>query len=296
MRTSSFFAEKPSSLMRVKIDRIVAEFRGGIHRSVLSGKGIEFKRLRPYSPLDPPTAIDDMASSRLSEDPILEPYSRVRYTTKQVSTLVLLDVGETMRTPQIKEERAALVFWFLALSAFKYLDRLRVVPYALHPLDDSGWVDREDELTEFITRYGALLNPLARFSSARSVYSYISRLELHDTAIFVLSDFVCSWNDEPAELGRLGSRERNVKLVFCIVDEWEEFTPSGYSIRLYDPRRGSIREYSSGELDEMRTTALAKLAALEENLRPLGVTLIRFPVLCDPFFILKQSLRRLGFK
>ena len=296
MRTSSFFAKKPVGLMRAKIDRIIAEFSGGIHRSILSGKGIEFKRLRPYSPLDPPTAIDDMASHRLSDEPDLNPYSRVRYTLKQVSILVLLDVGETMRAPAIKEERAALVFWFLAISAFKYLDRLRVIPYAEHPLGDSGWIEGEDGLAEFFTRFGALSNPPARLSLVRSVYSYISRLELHDTIVFVISDFVDSRDEDSAELGQLGGRERNVKLVFCAVDEWEEFVPHGYSMRLCDPHLGVTREYSSGELNEMRTAALLRLSAIEESLRPLGAAFIRLPVLTDPLATLRQHFRRFGSK
>lgn len=282
--------------MRAKIYRIIAEFRGGIHRSILSGKGIEFKRLRPYSPLDPPMAIDDMASYRLSDDPVLEPYVRVRYTPKQASVLVLLDVGETMAAPSVKEERAALMFWFLALSAFKYLDCLRVIPYKQHPLEDSGWVNGEEGLVEFFTRFGVLSNPPARLSSARSVYSYISRLELHDTIVFVLSDFTSLPGNELSELGQLGGRERNVKLVFCAIDEWEEFVPHGYSMRLYDPHLGVLREYSSGELNEMRTAALRRLSAVEESLRPLGAAFIRLPVLTDPLSILRQHFRRFGSK
>src|SRR3989344_3522918 len=157
MRASSFFTKKLSGFMRAEIDRVVAEFAGGFHRSVFSNKGIEFKRLREYSPFDKPTAIDDMASSRLSEDPVLEPYSRVPYAAKKISVVTLLDIGDTMRAPAAKEEHAIKLFWFLALSAFKHYDSLRVIPNfgSGAPFQDSEWVSGEDELYEFFVRYAA---------------------------------------------------------------------------------------------------------------------------------------------
>lgn len=297
MRTSSFFAKKPSGLMRAKIGQVLNEFRDGVHRSIFTGKGIEFKRLRPYNPLvDRPTAIDDMASHRLSEEPEFEPYSRVRYAPKRISALVLLDTSEAMLAPAVKEEQAALLFWFFALSAFKFYDRFRVIAYAHRPLQDSDWLSGEDELADFFMRYHNLTKPPQRLLSFASVFSYLLHLELHDTVIFVISDFACAWNQEQVFLRGLGLRERNIKLVFCAIDEWEEFTPLPYAITMRDPRTGHRREYCREELRELKSKALAHLAAIEESLRPLGALFIRIPILADPLSIVRRALRRLEFK
>lgn len=297
MRTSSFFAQKPTGLKRVEIERVIAKSSWGIHRSIFSGKGIAFRRFRPYTPLDRPTAIDDMASHRLSQDPEFEPYVRETYTSKKISALVLLDVGKTMQSLPAKEERAAILFWFLALSAFKYYDDFRVITYAPEPLGDSDWINEEEKLAEFISSYTRVLVPLPRLSRFTSVYSYLPKLELYDTAIFIISDFAHSWKEEPMFLRRLGGHTRNLKLVFCAIDEWEDFVPpSGYAIAICDPRTGRVREYSPRELREKRAAALVHLAQVEESLRPLGATFIRVPLLADPLLIIRRAFRRMGFR
>lgn len=294
MRISSFFAKKPSNLMRVEIDRVVNEFLGGVHRSIFSMKGIEFKRLRPYSIIDRSTAIDDMASSRLSEDPILEPYSRVPYAEKKISIVALLDIEDAMRAPKIKEEHAAKIFWFLALSAFKYCDFLRVIPYSRLHFEDSGWLSGEDELIEFFTRYSALSSPNPRFLHFHSVYSYLNSIELRDAAVFIISDFSNSWFGNELNFKRIDILERNVKFVFFAIDEWGEFIPPArYSMAMRDYRIGSAREYSFEELYERRNAALEYFNKIEGNLRSFGALFIRIPLLDEPLLVVRRAFRRL---
>lgn len=297
MKASSFFTKKTTGLMRSKINQIISEFHSGVHRSVFTGRGIEFKGLRPYNPIvDTPTAVDDMASHRLSDEPELEPYSRVHYYPKRISVIVLLDVGASMNIPSVKEEQAALLFWFMALSAFKHNDYFRVITYDLKPLGDSGIVVGEDELVSFFSCHNDIIRPSQYFSRFNSVYSYLSRCDLHDTVIFVISDFAYEWNKELLFLRNVGMRERNIKLVFCALDEWEEFSPSSYSMAIYDPRLGRAREYCPEELIEIKSKASAHLLSIEESVRPLGAIFVKISILADPLSVLKQSLRRIGFK
>ncbi|MBI2446363.1 MAG: hypothetical protein HYV51_00895 [Parcubacteria group bacterium] len=284
--------------MRAEIDRVVAEFSGGVHRSVFSNKGIEFKRLREYSPLDKPTAIDDMASSRLSEDPVLEPYSRVPYAAKKISVVTLLDIGDTMRAPEIKKEHALKLFWFLALSAFKNYDFLRVILHSGSgaPIQDSEWMNGEDELSEFFARCAALPSPSPRFLRFQSVYSYLTHLELHDAAVFVISDFSHSWAEDELFIKRLNIREKNIKFIFCAIDEWGEFNPQPYAMTIRDPRSGYRRECYQEELQELKSGALAHFEAIEKNLRSLNAIFIRISIMADPLAVVKRALRRLGFK
>lgn len=298
MKASSFFTKKTTGLMRSNIDQVIREFGGGLHRSIFTGKGIEFKRLRLYNPMvDTPTAVDDMASHRLSDEPELEPYSRVHYNSKRISVVVLLDVSASMNIPSLKEEQAALLFWFVALSAFKYYDYFRVVTCdGSKPLGDSGMVSGEDELVSFFSFHNDVIRPSQYFSRFNSVYSYLSRCDLHDAVIFVISDFAYEWNKELLFLRNVGMRERNIKLVLCALDEWEEFSPSPYAMAIYDPRIGKVREYCQEELREIKSKVSAHFLSIEESVRPLGALFVKIPVLTDSLAVLKQSLRRIGFK
>lgn len=296
MQTSPFFNKKPTGLMRFKIDQITKEFHGGMHRSMLTGKGIEFKRLRPYNPLvDTPTSVDDMASHRLSDEPEIEPYSRVHNVLRRISTLVLLDSGVTMRIPEAKEELASFIFWFTALSAFKQGDYFRVITYDLMPFGDSGTVSSEGELIDFFIRHSKPTELSKRFSKFRSVYSYLSHCDLHDTLVFVISDFTFKWDEELSLLRSVGTRERNIKLIFFALDEWEEFSSSSYSMAIYDPRLGKVREFCQEELRELKIRASAHLLSVEESVRPISSLFIRIPILSDPAVIVKRALRRIGF-
>ena len=114
--------------------------------------------------------------------------------------------------------------------------------------------------------------------------------------IVVISDFAHRWNQEPALLRGLGMREHNVKLILCAIDEWEEFSASSYAMALRDPRSGLSRGYCREELRELKLKMSAHFAAIEESVRPLSAFFIRIPILTDPLAVVKQSLRRLGFK
>lgn len=296
MQISQFFNKKPTSLMRFKIDQIMKEFRGGAHRSLLTGKGIEFKRIRPYNPLvDTPTSVDDMASHRLSDDPEIEPYSRVHNALRKISILILLDSSVTMQFPESKEEVASFIFWFAALSAFKQGDSFRVIAYDSMSFADSGVVSGEGELIDFFIRHSRPTESSKRFSRFKSVYSYLYHCDLHDTIIFVISDFACKWGEEVSLLRSIGMRERNIKLVFFALDEWEEFSHSSYSMALYDPRFGRVREFCQEELRELKLMSSAHLLSIGESVRPIGIPLIKIPILSDPIIFVRQALRRIGF-
>lgn len=297
MQTSSFFKRKPAGLMRSKIDQVLREFHGGLHRSILTNKGVEFKRIRPYNPtVDTPTAVDDMASHRLSDEPELEPYSRVHYASKRISVVVLLNINGSMNIPAVKEEQTALLFWFTALSAFKHCDYFRVITYDCKPFGDSDVVVNEDELVDFFSHHNDISRSSKRFSQFESVYSYLSQCDLHDTVIFVISDFAHKWNKEPVFLRSIGMRERNVKLVLCALNEWGDFSPPPYAMTIYDPCLGKPRQYCQEELKELKSKALAHLLSIEESMRPLGALFINISILADPLAALKQELRRIGFK
>ena len=62
-------ARKHLAILRLEIDKVLAQSRIGIHRSILVSRGIEVKTVRPYDPADTPSDIDYMVSARVSEEP-----------------------------------------------------------------------------------------------------------------------------------------------------------------------------------------------------------------------------------
>lgn len=294
---ASFFAKKPHERLRAEINRVLRQFDGGVHRSGLIGAGVEFKGLRPYSPFDPPTAIDDLASARFSEESEFEPFSRMKYEKKQISVLVFIDVGVTMAEPPVKREYAARLFWLFALSTFsKTYDRFRTVPFSVKPLYDSDWVRSEEALEEFLARL-TLERPRPKFLRFPDIFSYCVELNLYDSLVVIISDFCWPWNNEPTALRRIGLAERNVKMLFCVLDEWEGFVSTGYGAEICDIRTGTRRYATDTELIQMKDSASRHLAAIQESIRPLGIPLLTFSLLEDPLHdIRKRLLRLLGFQ
>ena len=91
---ASSFKKKPSVLIKLEIEQVISQFFVGLHQSILGGRGLEFKRLRPYDPADSLAARDDAASAKISEDPDLEPVSRDYYAERVISVYFLLDAGK----------------------------------------------------------------------------------------------------------------------------------------------------------------------------------------------------------
>lgn len=293
---ASFFIKKPSQRIRLEIERVLRQFQSGMHRSALCGTGAEFQRLRPYSPFDSAVSIDDMASSRLSEDPEFKPYSRVRYEHKKISVVMAVDVGESMHEPPAKETHTAALFWLFALSVFKSYDRLRVILFSGQPLYDSDWLEGEEGLEEFLARCAFSEKPRPGLSRFLSTFTYFAELELRDSLVVILSDFCWAWRDEPSLLRRLGLAERNVKMLFCALDEWAGFTPTGYGMAIHDPKTHAVRQLSATELLEVKEDSSRRLALIQESVRPLGIPLLTFPLLEPALEEARKKFLRLGFR
>ena len=64
----SFFSEKPSELLKLKIERALFQIRDGIHKSKVRGEGPEFRGFKPWDPSDNPARIDYPASYKTSPE------------------------------------------------------------------------------------------------------------------------------------------------------------------------------------------------------------------------------------
>lgn len=297
MQTSFFkdFASRPSARLRLEIDRVIARFRFGIHRSAMTGFGMEFRGFKPYESSDPPNAIDYFASERLSQDPEFEPVVRQYHPEKEMGVVFLLSAEESMGVPAHKVSHALELLWLFALSAFKHRDRFRIILFREYPLYDSGWLLSEDQTENF---FGALTREESRAvgqSKNTDIFSYLVGLPLLDIMAVVVSDFTSSWERELQALRLLETVGKNIKVVMLSLDEWIGFRPSPFGLALRDPNHKVIRYYYDSEVAELVMEARQHLEKIKRSVKSLAIPFIEVPLLQSPVHTVEKAFLRMGY-
>ena len=294
---NSALREHPIGLLRIEIERVLAQFRSGIHRSVSAGHGMEFKMVRPYDASDSPSVIDYIVSARVSEEPELQPMSRVYYTEKEISVVVVIDVGESMALLPRKIEQMHMILWLFALSAFRYHDRFRVISFADEHARDSDWIHDAGTLEDMMARDSFALDD-ADGTYRGNIFSYLAQLEMRDMVLVVISDFAAPWDREPEMLRRMGVFEHNITVIVFAIDEWSDARPHPYGVRLFDPKDSSVvfdDMRAGGELSIRARAAVAHLQRIEQSIIPLSGVFVRIPILSDPLRVARNVFTRMGF-
>lgn len=297
MQTSFFkgFASRPSARLRLNIDRVVARFRFGIHRSAMVGFGMEFRGFKPYEFSDPPNAIDYFTSERLSQDPEFEPVVRQYHPEKEMGVVFLLSAEESMGVPACKVSHALELLWLFALSAFKHRDRFRIILFREYPLYDSGWLFGEDQTEDFFGALAREENRAVHEPKNIDIFSYLAGLPLLDIMAVVVSDFTSSWERELQALRRLEAVEKNIKVVMLSLDEWIGFRSSPFGLALRDPNRKIIRYYYGSEVVELVMGARQHLEEIKRGVKSLAVPFIEVPLLQSPVRTVEKVFLRMGY-
>ena len=293
----SAITQKPSRLLRLEIEKVLAQFRSGIHRSMIMGRGIELKTVRPYDPSDDMAVIDYMVSARVSEEPELQPMSRVYYTEKEISVVTAIDVGQSMALLPRKREQMLAIFWLFALSAFKSHDRFRAISFAGERTRDSDWIPDEGTLGDMMTHGDLAIDDTSR-SRGGNVFSYLAELEMRDTVLVVISDFAHVWDKEPAILRRLGMFEHNIKMIFFAIDEWSDASPHPYGIRFFDPKQNELvfdDMRAGGDVSMRARAAAVHLKEVAQSIAQLSGVFIQIPLLANPLDVARKEFTRMGF-
>lgn len=279
---ASFFPEKPSELLRLKIERVLFQIRGGIHKSKVKGEGPEFRGFRPWDPSDNPARINYPASYKISPE-LDEIVVRTSHGEKRISVVAILDWRVTMGYPLRKLEHAAALFWLFALSAFKEQDRFRAIVVLDDSLVDSGWILGENALEGFWEEVLVQREPdAAILHQGIGPVSLLAESRLGDAFLAVISDFCAPWDKEIEALDWLGMRARNVKGVLIALDEWLGFESGGYGVDLRDPRTGAVCRMSPENIRAAVRNSERRLTALEERISHHPISLFRIPLICDP--------------
>ncbi len=297
MQTSFFteFAKRPTLRLQLELEEVISKFSGGLHRSIISGAGLEFKRLRPYDPADSPTVIDDVASARHSEDSELEPLSREYYSERPISVIFLLDVNDAMGRPSKKYECAAGLFWLFALSAFEPHDPFRILCFREREIVDSDFLANEEAVEEWLASWSMGRGPRREPLRGGNIFVHLASWSLQDAIVILVSDFSRDWSGELRSLRQLGVHDNNICVIFFALDEWMDCVPSGYGASLRDSRTGAVRHYTDEELVELRAAHEEHLKRIRLNLRPLGVPLVNIPLLSNPVALIQRKFLQMGY-
>jgi len=291
------FFEKPSLFVRLEIEKVLARFRGGIHRSVVAGVGFEFKSLRPYDASDPLRAIDAAVSARFSEHPDVEPMSRTYYAEKEIATIVLLDRGDSMKIPPRKEEHAARLLWLFALSTFRYGDRFRLISFGAPAISDSLWIGDEDSLEQFLREIHSSAQLSSTIPWAEDAFSYLAHLSLRDAVVVIISDFCGEWEERVKALRLLGIHENNIQPIMIALDEWDGFTCQKYGTALYDPVTSKTTIFDmrkNGDMAQYADRAYQHLLYIKKSVHPLGIPMISTPLTTDPLATVSKAFLKMG--
>lgn len=290
-----FSRKKPSGDLRLKISRVINSFYGGIHRSVLGGRGSEFKGLRPYDPADNPRDIDWPASAKFSERPDLEPISRTHHPERRISVVLAIDVSPSMSFPARKFESAFELLWLFLLSAFRYRDRAKIIFFGNDLLADSGWLNDESASEFFLEKH---FRPEARGlgNPFLGLTRQVVEINLFDSLFVLISDFAFA-NANTSELfRRLDFQKRNVTSLAIFLDEWEGFDSVRHGILLKDPESektfpADMRKNSS--LSKMAEEARRSAENIALGLRPAGFSFIGLPLIGDTLALAKHEISKL---
>ncbi len=288
MSKNFIFPQKISRRVRLEIERVVGSFREGVHRSAMSGQGMEFQGIRPYDPSDSPAQIDWVASARLSDDD-LDLVSRDFNPEREISVVCAVEDTDSMFIPERKQEHAATLSWMFAISAFKYRDSFKFVRFSSDEVRATQWVRQEDSL---------LGSSFERYSG--DLFLYLLGMRIKNVLLVILSDFGPHWQKKYNQLRRLDLRKQNIRCLFIALDEWEGFEPVTHSVTFKDPQSKKTKIFDLRRGGEAEQEALAhreRLAVLKKSIRPLGVSLVSLPLLADdPLGGIRKQLLKLGFE
>jgi uncharacterized protein (DUF58 family) len=286
---------KPAARLPLKIRKVITSVYTGVHHSLLSGKGLDFKGFRPYRSSDNPLHIDDSVSERISSMPDLEPWVRTYYTERTIQVICILDTRPSMTAPIRKQEYATELIWLFALSAFENHDPFRLICF--HPTwsYDSGWNSSEEHFKMFLR---ALSQQRVRAFPPKKnldMFGLLAPLQLRDTLVIGISDFTMPWDREMESLRRLNMPKRNIRAILCGLDEWKGFSSQSYGVTFVDPdaqvfHQDDLRE--EGDTDRRRQKAQDRFQAITQAARSRSTIFIPVPLLEDPVTVVKRTFPR----
>ncbi len=264
LRAIAANTEEISRIMKMKF----------IYLTLITGRGLEFEKLREYTPQDDARLIDWKATARLAK-----PFVKVYKEERMLDVIVLLDVSNTMllgTTEYLKNEYALIVAGILANAALMAGDLVGILAFSdarklFYP--PSG---REDQL------YIALkMLTQERYYGGRKDWRVLINLLpvlRKETVLIVISDFIGTLNDPFFQEFVSFAAERVMRVIgFMVRDPVDSRLPKGVGkMVLRDPVTGEIMLV---DVDKIREKYEAEAAReekfVEEKFRAANAPFIK---------------------
>jgi uncharacterized protein (DUF58 family) len=232
-------------LIELRTRGLVNSIFGGEYHSVFRGQGMEFAEVREYQPGDDVRTIDWNVTARTAR-----PYVKKHVEERELTVLLLVDLSgsEQFATRgRFKAEAAAEIAAVLALSAVRNNDRVGLVIFS----DRIEHVVPAKKGRRHVLR---LIRDVLAFQASgvgtdiAGALDYAARLVSHRGIVFVLSDFLPGYVQEPKagaavtdpweKTLRTVSRRHDIVAV-NISDAAEDVLPRAGLLVLTDPETGA---------------------------------------------------------
>lgn len=232
-----------------------------IYLTVVTGKGLEFDKLREYNIGEDASSMDWNATARTTK-----PYVKVFQEERMLDVIIVVDVSNTMllgTTQMLKNQYAALAAGVIALVGISSGDKVGGLLF-------SDKVKAFLEPSAMMDNYYALLSIMSRkkYYGGRKRWEVVPKTLLGtlgpDTVLFIISDFIgIDVGSFSEDISQFASQ---FKKVFGIMvrDPRDSYIPEGIgSVYLADPDTGEV---CLVDLDRVRDEYNKKAAEQEEKI------------------------------
>jgi len=220
--------------IEITTNRVVDETLAGQYHSVFKGRGLEFDRVRLYTPGDDVRAIDWNVTARARE-----PYIRQYHEERELSVMLLVDGSASglfgTRGDQKREQMAELSA-LLAFSAIRNNDKVGLMLFTdkvetlILPKKGRKHVLR---VVNDILEY----RPEGQGTRIGEALTYLSRLRLHRSVVFLISDFLDQGFEDAL---RIVARRHDL-VGFEVGDPAERELPALGLVPMEDPETGIVQ-------------------------------------------------------
>ncbi len=208
-----------------------------VYFKIITGKGMEFDRLREYTESDDANSIDWNATARTTK-----PYVKIFKEERMLDVIIIVDTSNTMllgTTPLTKNEYASVIAGIIGYTAVNAGDKLGAVLFS----DNIKFIlDPSNSLDNFYSMARILATP--KYYGGPKSWEGLSKILLEtfgpDTILFLISDFIKAG---PKLYDDLQKYSNQFKAVFGIMvrDPRDEELPPGVgNMYLKDPDTGRI--------------------------------------------------------
>ena len=244
-----------------------------IYYKIVTGKGLEFDRLREYIEGEDASLIDWNSLARTTK-----PYVKIFKEERMLDVIILLDVSNTMllgSTKYTKNEYSSILSGIIGYSALSAGDKLGMIMF-------SNEIKAILEPSLSIDNFFLMARILAtkQYYGGEKNWSVLIRPILStfgpDTYVFLVSDFIGA-NDTLYDL--VSKMVNRFKGVFCIMvrDPLDSYLPKGIGyIYLADPNSGELVLVNADKIREKyNKEAQKEEKMIEENLKGEGADFMK---------------------